>query len=477
MNVLENIKPERVMHYFEEISSIARGSGNTERICDYCVEFAKNHFLSVRRDKYNNCIIEKAASGGSKCTEAIILQGHIDMVCEKTEDCTLDMDKDGLRLCTDGEYIWADKTTLGGDDGIAVAMILAILENNDLPMPPIYAVLTSDEEIGMIGAEGLDMSGINAHRLINIDSEDEGVFTVGCAGGCTAECVIPVKRESVQGNLYRVKIAGLTGGHSGTEINRGRLNACMLLGRVLEEIKGKIININGGGKDNAIASSASAEFCSNEDISKYAEDLEKIFRAEAPEEDKGVCVKIEKCGSGVYSALDELSAKRALAMLLCLPGGVQSMSCEIEGLVRTSLNLGILKTGEDKITASLCVRSMLGTEKKALLDKIFTLAELLGGAAFVKGDYPAWEYSGDSELCRIMTEVFERQYGRKPKIEAIHAGLECGLFCGKIKNLECVSIGPDILDIHTPKEKLDILSVERVWSYLLAVLEQMSGEL
>lgn len=468
---MKNLKS--VMHYFEEISSIPRGSGNTDRICDYCVNFAKEHDLKYYRDEHNNCIIEKSSGSG----ESVILQGHIDMVCEKTEDCTVDMENEGLRLKNDGEYIWADKTTLGGDDGIAVAMILAILASDDLTLPPIYAVLTSDEEIGMLGAQAIDMSGVRAKRLINIDSEEEGVFTVGCAGGCTAVCGIPVDRHLAEGDVYTIKIGGLTGGHSGTEINRGRLNAINLLCRVLKDADAEISRIEGGGKDNAIAVSAFAEVIGGDNILSLGERFEKIFSAEAPYEDKNVYVKTEKVGRNTFSVLDKSSSERAVNMLISLPNGVQTMSTEIDGLVRTSLNMGILKTESDNVSVSFCVRSMLGSEKKMLLDKIDAVAGAFGGDVKISGDYPAWEYSGDSRLCRIMTDVFRKQYKKEPKIEAIHAGLECGLFCGKIENLECVSIGPDISDIHTPKEKLDIKSTERVWNFLLDVLEQMHGEI
>lgn len=471
MGILDNTEPKRVMHYFEEISSIPRGSGNTKEICDYCENFAKAHSLSFARDEFNNCIIEKPSKISS---ESVILQGHTDMVCEKTADCNIDMAKEAIRLCKDDKYIWADKTTLGGDDGIALAMIFAVLESENLPLPNITAIFTSDEEIGMIGAQQLDMSGVRAKKLINIDSEEEGTFTVGCAGGCTAECKLPITREMTCEDAYEIKISGLTGGHSGTEIHRGRLNACVLLGRALKAVGNvKIAEVHGGGKDNAIATSASAVVFSDCDITGFAEMLTKTFSHEAPLEDKNVKVEIIACGKKEDLIFDEKSSETAIDLLLSIPWGVQSMSCEIDGLVRTSLNPGILKTDDNEMIISFSVRSMLQSEKEMLIEKLGAIMNLIGGNLAIKGDYPAWEYAGNTELCKLMTEVYRRQYSENPRIEAIHAGLECGLFCGKSEGMECISIGPDIFDIHTPSEKLDIESVCRVWKFLLGVLEAM----
>ena len=474
--VLDSIEPKRVMYYFEKLCSVPHGSGNTGEATKLCREFAKDNNLEYYEDSLGNCVITKNATPGYENSPAVILQGHLDMVCEKAKECNIDMSKEGLKLNISGDDIYAEGTTLGGDDGIAVAMMLAILEDKSISHPKIEALFTVDEEIGMIGATALDASGLTGRYLINLDSEDEGVFTVSCAGGVVAVCTIPVDREDFSGNSYRLEISGLCGGHSGAEIDKGRANADVLIGRILNEISNhmamRIISVNGGLKDNAIPVSAVAEIICEKDPVDIVCKMQDAFTNEFVVAESSISVNscsIHKSGI----PMSESSTNKIITALCCYPNGIQSMSLEIEGLVKTSLNLGVLRTEEDCVVANFCVRSSVFTEKEALVDKLVLLTKALGGSVVTEGDYPPWEYKRDSKLRDIMVEVFEKMYNKKPVIEAIHAGIECGILSGKMPGLECVSIGPDIRDIHTPAERMSIASVQRVWRYLLEVLSKI----
>lgn len=474
--VLDGIEPKRVMYYFEKLCLVPHGSGNTAEATKLCREFAKDNNLKYSEDSLGNCVITKNATVGYENSPAVILQGHLDMVCEKTADCIIDMSKEGLNLKVSGDNIYAEGTTLGGDDGIAVAMMLAILEDKNIEHPKIEALFTVDEEIGMIGATALDTSELTGRYLINLDSEDEGVFTVSCAGGVVAICTLPVDREQYAGDCYKIEISGLCGGHSGAEINKGRANADILMGRLLSELSNhmnlRIISVSGGLKDNAIPAYSCAEIVCDSDPSGIVSQMQDTFNNEFVVAENGITVKSTNISArNIPMNLD--STNRIITALCCYPNGIQSMSLEIEGLVKTSLNLGILRTENDKVIASFCVRSSVFTEKKALVDRLQLLTNTLGGTVVTEGDYPPWEYNRDSKLRDIMVEVFERMYHRKPIIEAIHAGIECGILTGKMPGLECVSIGPDIQDIHTPAERMSIASVQRLWKYLLEVLKNI----
>lgn len=471
--ILDGLKPERVMKYFEELCAIPHGSGNTDKIAQYCMDFAAAHKLEAYRDASNNVIIKKPAS--SRSTKTVMLQGHLDMVCAKEADCDIDFSRDGLKLVTDGKYILADKTTLGGDDGIAVAMALAVLEADNISHPALECVFTTDEEIGMLGASALDMSELHADYLLNIDSEDEGIFTVSCAGGATVmtelECGTSDKHF---GGAMKITVNGLIGGHSGVEINRGRANACIVLGKVLTALKEKtdiaVISINGGEKDNAIARSAEAVIAINDTDSVTAETalFDKLYKEEYKLTDADITISAE---------ITETDKKPLdcdiIKLLSTVPNGVLAMSEDIRGLVKTSLNLGTVRTAANKITAVFSVRSASAQEKVELIKCVGDICIGCGGRVSISGDYPAWEYKKDSVLRGVCIDVYEKLYGFKPQISAIHAGLECGIFSDKIPGIDCISFGPDILDIHTPKERLDIKSTERVYKFLLGILERL----
>ena len=477
MAVLENLEPKSVFGFFEQMSAIPHGSGNTKAVSDWMVSFAKERGLEYYQDELNNIIIIKEATPGYESADALIIQGHMDMVCEKAPDCQKDMAVEGLDLAIDGDMVYAKGTTLGGDDGIAVAMGLALLDADDIEHPRLELVVTVDEETGMYGAIGLDVTPLKGHRLLNIDSEDEGVFTVSCAGGNISRCHLPLVRAPFEGEALTITVDGLQGGHSGIEINKGRGNANMVMGRVLSAVFKKtdmrLIAVNGGQKDNAITCScvASVLVTDVEAVRAVCSEMEEELKAEYIVTDPAVRVTVTAGEKAL--AMDETTTARAVCMLTCLPSGVQVMSADIEGLVQTSLNLGILTTDENEMLASFCVRSSMESQKAMMVDRLENLMKQLGGTVDVMGSYPGWAYQQESPLRDLLVEVYTEQYGKAPKVEAIHAGVECGMFVGKRPDLDCVSIGPDLRNVHTPRERMYIGSVQRTWKMLLEVLKRM----
>ena len=479
MSVLSDLSPQSVFFWFEQLCAIPHGSGNTKAVSDWLAGFSAERGLACHQDGKNNVIIFGPASPGYEAAEPVILQGHMDMVCEKAPDCPLDMERDGLDLAVDGDTILARGTTLGGDDGIAVAMMLALLADDALPHPPLECVFTVDEEIGMLGAMDLNASSLKGRRMINIDSEAEGVFTVSCAGGRVVTCVLPVSCTPFDGAPLRLELRGLTGGHSGVEIHKGRANANVLLGRALYALQKtvplRIVSVGGGLKDNAIPVQAAAEIAaaSAEAVRKACQALEETFRAEYAVTDPGLTLSVQAGAGG--EAMDEDSTLRTICLLMNAPAGVQAMSPDVEGLVQTSLNLGVLACQNGEVAASFCLRSSVESQKIAMTDQLTCLTERLGGRADVSGDYPGWAYRRDSALRDLMVRVFEEQYGHPPVVDAVHAGLECGLFAGKLPGLDCISIGPDLTDIHTFRERMHIASVRRTWALVTETLKRMNA--
>ena len=483
MRTLENCEPKRVFYYFEELCKIPHGSGNTKQISDYLVSFAKEHKLEYVQDELNNVVIYKPATPGYENAPTVILQGHMDMVCEKRPDVVHDFTKDPLNISVKDGYVTANGTTLGGDDGIAVAYGLAILESTELAHPALELLITVDEEIGLLGAVGLDCSVLKGRRLINLDSEAEGSLWISCAGGLSGISTLPVQRVEAKGTRVHVKICGLMGGHSGAEIDKKRANANVLMGRYLyglqKEASYEIIALEGGQKDNAITREATAELLADAKdlnaLKAYAEKVQKGLREEYAGSDDNITIQITEGGEETAQVLHPTSREKVLFYLMEVPFGIQKMSGSIEGLVETSTNIGIVKLNENEFMASSGVRSSVEAARDALSDKIEYLTEFLGGTYTIQGAYPAWEYRKDSSLRDQMVEVYEKMYGEKPNVVAIHAGLECGLFYKKMEGLDCVSLGPNMKDIHTSEEVLDIASTERVWNYLVKVLEHLKN--
>lgn len=476
---INELEPKEVMKYFAELSAIPRGSKNTKAVSDYCVEFAKKNNLSYIQDEYNNIIITKEASKGYENVAGIIFQGHLDMVCEKEDDCDIDFEKDGLKLMTDGKMVWADKTTLGADDGIAVAYGLALLADDTLKHPKMEMIFTVDEEIGMLGAVALDTASITGRYMLNVDSDEEGVFYTSCAGGMTSYCEIPVSYVEETKLEYEIKITGLLGGHSGAEIDKYRANSNILMGRLLyaigKEINFSITKLKGGAKDNAIPRLAVANiFVDEADCEKLENVLKEyniIYKNEFSTTDPNVTIEFKKLGINTGKMLTMQSKEKVVFMLVNCPNGIMNMSMDIKGLVQTSLNMGILTLDDEKLSCVFAVRSSVNTEKEALGDRLQYITEFLGGDYHVEGSYPSWPFNKESKLRGLLLEEYKEMFNTEPKIAAIHAGMECGIFMDKLAGLDCVSFGPAVYDIHGPKERMDVESVERYWRFIRKVIE------
>lgn len=479
MGVLEGLEPIPVFHFFEEICKIPHGSGNEAAISDYLKQFAKERGLFCIQDEWKNIIIVKEAVPGKEAEETLILQGHMDMVAVKEPDCAVDLKKEPLRLIVDGDFISAEGTSLGGDDGIAVAYILALLDSKEISHPRLEAVLTVGEEVGMDGAREIDLSVLKGRRMLNLDNEEEGVLLTSCAGGLRADCKLPVTWEKRSGSVLHVRVTGLQGGHSGAEIIKEGGNSNCLMGRVLNalirETSASLITLEGGLADNAIPRQTDADVMIKEEEKEKClavlRNMEEAFGQELAVKDPGVRVVAEEKGEQTTDCLREESMKKAVSYLMAMPNGIQAMSADVEGLVETSLNLGMLKLTEEYLRLTYAVRSSLESGKAAVRGRLAAISELAGAKMEVHGEYPGWAYRKDSPLRDKMVRIYEDLYGKKPQVQAIHAGLECGLFAGKLPGLDCISYGPDMKGIHTTEEVLSISSVRRVWEYLLEILK------
>ena len=475
---LAGLKPGSVFRYFEEICAIPHGSRNTKAISDYLVAFAKEHNLKYIQDESNNVILFGPGTCGMEDHAPVILQGHMDMVCEKDASCPLDMAVDGLDLMHDDRYVYAKGTTLGGDDGIAVAYALAILEDNTIAHPPLEVIITVDEEIGMLGATAIDLSMLQGRTLVNLDSEEEGIFTVSCAGGATSVISLPVERKAVYGPCVRLTVDGLQGGHSGAEIHKNRANANKVMGEYLSRIQKLmplcLTSFTGGSKDNAIPRSCQATVVAMgigiERINDVAAQLQAEIREKFDEPEASIqSFYVDALGG---NSLTTAATSDVISLLCACPNGVQSYSQDMPGLVQTSLNLGIAKLG-DQFTATFSVRSSVNQEKEELIRKLRELTDFYNGTYTQSGTYPAWEFRKESPLRDTMVRIYQEMFGKEPQVLAIHAGLECGLLGDKLPGLDCVSIGPQMHDIHTSREKLEIASTERTWNFLLEVLKNL----
>lgn len=476
---LAGLEPASVFGYFEKICSIPHGSGNTKAISDYLVSFAKEHGLAYIQDELNNVLMFQDGTPGYEDHEPVILQGHMDMVCEKSPDCSIDFAVDGLDVTHDDTCVFANGTTLGGDDGIAVAYCLALLSDPTIPHPPLEIIITVDEETGMYGADGVDLSMFKGKRMINLDSEDEGIFTVSCAGGARAGIRLPLSRHAVYGPCIKLTVDGLVGGHSGMEIDKNRANANKVMGMFLDEIKKRmplcLTAIGGGSKDNAITRSCTASLVAMgmelEQINDIAASLQEKIRTEYAEPNAVISAdNIDALGGNALSTQD---TDKIIGLLCAAPNGVQAMCADMPDLVQTSLNMGIVKMDADSFTMTFSVRSSVNQEKVDLLKKLEDLAGMYGAEFSSTGDYPAWEYRAESVLRDTMVAQYRQMYGQDPQVVSIHAGLECGLLGQKIDGLDAVSIGPQMHDIHTNRERLEIDSTRRVWEFLLAVLKAL----
>ncbi len=517
MSVIRELEPKNVWKYFDDICAIPHGSGNTQAISDYCVSFAEEHGLKCRQEDCGNVIIWKPASPGYEGSETVMLQGHMDMVAVKTEDCEADLTAEGLRpvVSEDGKWVYAKGTSLGGDDGIALAYALGFLADVTLPHPPLEAVFSVDEEIGLLGAAALDASDLNSRILLNMDSEDDGIFLTSCAGGATFTASVPVARVKKTGVVYEWKVSGLKGGHSGAEIHLGRANANLLFGRFLAQVGAKaefyVGDFSGGEKDNAIPNQCRAILVVSDERRKeprksgecaetgnFGEMIDIAGQPQESQEDKAVILEQAAAAfaetiRAEYAAVEpdllmtltrlsdhdsEMVAaeegRNAITVLLeHFPSGVLRMMPEIPDMVQTSLNLGVLRLGETEASMTFSVRSASATEKEWLLTRMKDLTVLAGGRFEISGEYPAWEYKPGSRIQQIMSETYEEITGKKPVFTGIHAGVECGLISEKIPGIDCISYGPQMRDIHTTRERLNIESVKKNYELTVRTLEKL----
>lgn len=484
---LEQLDYKGVFKYFSEISKIPRGSGNEKGISDYLVSFAKKNQFQYTQDDANNVIMIKEATSGYENEPPIILQGHMDMVCEKLKENTHDFLKDEIKFIVDGDILRADGTTLGADDGIAVAYILAIFSDTTLEHPRLEAVITTDEEVGMHGAKALNLSGLQGKYMINLDSEEEGYLLASCAGGLTGISELPINHISEFGKKVRIDIGGLKGGHSGQDIDKNRSNANKLLGRLLFELREMhsfyLISMQGGFKDNVIPREAHAEILINKEeeqsvseewnnIKKDIADITIKYQKELEGSEPDLTITTEDMGDDTYRVLHPISFEKVLFLLINMPYGIQTMSSEIEGLVESSLNLGILKFEEDKAIFINSVRSSKGSFKQYINNRLEYVVNFLGGDYSVPAEYPAWEFRKESLLRDHFQKIYHKLYGKDMILQAIHAGLECGLISEKIPGIDIVSIGPDIFRVHTIDEHLSISSTIRVYQFLEQILKE-----
>ncbi len=466
----------RILEIFKDLSAVPRGSGNMEQISEYCVDFAKKHSLKYVKDELKNVIIYKEGTKGYENSEPIILQGHLDMVCQKSEDCSIDFLKDGIEVYLDGDVLRAKGTTLGADNGIAVAMIMALLESDDIPHPPIEAVFTTDEEIGMYGALALDPSNFKAKRMINLDGEEQDTVIVSCAGGTDVKADVKVKRESKKGTQVTVTLKGLKGGHSGVEINSGRINSNILAGRFLNYMKETsdfdIISVNGGDKSNAIPNCTELRLCAfdKDDFVLKSKECLDVIKAEISDREPNFAPVVTVGAEDEYKVFEKDLKEKIIYIMSSAFNGVMTFSVNIKGLVETSLNFGILRTEEESLTILFSLRSSKESAMEALKRKLTTFLSLVSDSIESSGYYPPWEYKSDSSLRELYKEIYKESFGEEPKVEAIHAGLECGVFSSKIKGLDCISIGPDMWEVHTFNERLSVSSAIRMFNLLCELL-------
>ncbi|TKZ33463.1 aminoacyl-histidine dipeptidase [Brachyspira catarrhinii] len=471
---IKNIESKEVFKWFEEISKIPRESGNEKEISDFLVEFARERNFEVYRDSANNVIIKKCGTSKYENKNAVIIQGHMDMVCENTKDSKHDFRKDAIELIVEGDILKANGTTLGGDDGIAIAMGLALLDSKNIPHPPIEFLATTSEETGMDGALAITGEHLNGKSLINIDSEEEGIFLVSCAGGLNTLTEFEIKRDSVKENKenfesLKIEISGLKGGHSGIEIDKQRANAIKILGRLLYAVKKDICLsfIEGGAKHNAIAKNSEAIIITKDadKIKNILEELSQKIKNEYKTEDSQMQIKIEKC-ENVNECITKEISDNIIDFMNLAPNGVLYMSREINGLVQTSANNGVLKEENGKLTFTISIRSSLESSTEEIAS-IVEIASKRTGAKFEKVNwYPAWEYDKNSKIKDIALSVYKKVAGKEAKIEAIHAGLECGILKRVLPEVDMISLGPNLYDVHTPAEHLSISSVDRTWKFL-----------
>ncbi len=479
---LTKLKPELLWKHFDELRKIPRCSGNEKAAGDYVVAVAERNGLEWERDEVGTVVVRKPATPGHESAEGVVLQGHLDMVCEKNSDVDHDFSKDPIEVEIRGEWLYARGTTLGADNGIGVAAALAVLEDSTLTHGPVECLFTVDEETGLTGAGHLKPGFIRGKKLINLDSEEEGVFFIGCAGGADNEVKLPVIKEAaLSGRALKLALTGLRGGHSGLDIDKGRGNAIRLMARLVYQlgktVPVKLASIEGGNKRNAIPRECTAVVVVPDDeVDKAKSTLDKLFadiqfEYKAVETDAKLTVQELSERPAVLSAESQL---KVLGLLQGYPNGVLAMSQEMPDLVETSNNVAVVKTEDTDVHIALSTRSSIGSALQAVRDAIRAMSEMVGATVEQGEGYPAWTPNLDSPLLQVMKDVYKRLFGKEPEVKAIHAGLETGIIGEKFPGIDMISFGPQIEHPHSPDERVHIPSVERFWKLLTAALEALA---
>ncbi len=473
--VTEKYDYKNIFFYFEQLTKIPHGSGNVDAISNYLLSFAKEHNAECRQDEKKNVVVFLPATEGFEDRKTVMLQGHMDMVCEKDLDCPHDFTKDPLELYIEDGKLRASGTTLGGDDGIAIAYMMALIADKDAKHPAMELLMTTDEETGMYGAQALDTSDLKGSYLINVDSEEEGRCFCGCAGGLRQNCVLDIQREEATGIIVEIKIIGLTGGHSGVEIDKNRTNANKLMARLLFEMRKPVdyslAAFRGGKLDNAIPRECIATIVvKNFNLQSFRNNVGALvtkYKSELMNSEPNVEFEFGIVPeTKTVSGLTGNSFGSFLYFLIQAPNGIQRMSSAIPGLVESSLNMGIVFTEEQKAVIRFSLRSSVTSYKQFMSSKLDYLISILGGESSTEGEYPAWEYKSESDLREAFKALYEEEYGKEPVFEVMHAGLECGLLFDKCPGLDIISIGPNMKDVHSPNESLELESAVRVYKFL-----------
>jgi len=482
--MLANCEPKSAFKFFEEISRIPRGSHNEKGISDYLAAFARERGLWVRQDEALNVIIKKPGTKGYENAPPIILQGHMDMVCEKNAETAHDFEKDPIKLVVEGDLLSAEGTTLGADNGAAVAMALALLDSSDIPLPPLEVLITTGEEVGLLGAANVDGNLFEGRLLLNMDSGEEGFFCASCAGGGRVDLFYALEYCDLPDGyaVKTLKIKGLKGGHSGIDITKERGNANRLLGRALKTLQSKLgvqlAGISGGSKDNAIPREAEAVIAfagaKSTELASAVKDIERTFKREYSASDEGLEVRLEDCKENVNKIFAQPLCARIVSALLLIPNGVHAMSLVFEGLPETSLNIGVVSADEGAVCISSSIRSSVSSRKEMLIEQLNAVAEATGAKIELRGLYPAWEYNEKSVLREKAMKLFAEMFGKEAVVTATHGGLECGIFYEKIPGVDILSFGPGIHEMHTPNEKMSISSFARIWNFLIKLLVSLA---
>lgn len=476
MKVTYGYEPREALEIFEDLCAIPHGSGNEKGVADYIEKFANTRGLFCLRDETGNVFIRKNATAGYENTPAILFQGHMDMVCEKNADSDHDFEKDALKLYVKDGFLWADGTTLGGDNGIAVAMMLALLDTD--AHPTLECLFTVEEETGLAGAKGFDCSPVTAKKMINLDSEEEWLITAGCAGGCRTEVdfnYTPVDAEAGDVTL-EISVTGLSGGHSGAEIHLGKTNAIVALARILGAVSDveefALVSLTGGGKDNAIAREAFARINVKDDKKASVAAINEVWgiKKELSEDDRGFTCKIDVVNTAPKT-IDKETTRRIVSFLNCVRTGVLKTSNNIKGLVEYSRNLGVADTADGRVKLTLSSRSSIESQLDLSCREMDMLAALAGADCRHYSRYPGWEYAPISPLRDDYIAAYKKLFGEEMSVGVIHAGLECGILSSKMTDMDIISVGPNMHNIHSPMEHLDLASCERVWKVLLEIVK------